>query len=208
MSEYYAIQRSTDHLAHYGVKGMKWGVRRALARGNSRALDRHFRKAAKKLTKLQDIGLYSKKYATKAAAYGAAAVGTGVLAAKRRTDLTTMLKPSKFKAPSVQLAFEGPNASRPVVYKTVTAPWFKGRPSPGKISTKPFIQNKTFRIGTGVAAAGLAGMAGLNAYRASHGAKYRKKAVEFKDAMDREFAGTKYAGKYIPLPKQKKKKRR
>ena len=57
MSEYYAVVRSTDHLAHYGVKGMKWGVRKAIARGNQKALDRHFRKAAKKLAKLQDIGL-------------------------------------------------------------------------------------------------------------------------------------------------------
>lgn len=28
MSEYYAVIRSTDYLAHYGVKGMKWGVRK------------------------------------------------------------------------------------------------------------------------------------------------------------------------------------
>ena len=28
MSEYYAVIRSTDHLAHYGVKGMKWGVKK------------------------------------------------------------------------------------------------------------------------------------------------------------------------------------
>lgn len=80
MSEYYAVQRSTDHLAHYGVKGMKWGVRKAIATGNQRALDRHFRKAAKKLKKLQDIGLRSGKYAAKATAYGAAAAGAGTLA--------------------------------------------------------------------------------------------------------------------------------
>lgn len=80
MSEYYAVVRSTDELAHYGVKGMKWGVRKALANRNERALDRHFRKAAKKLAKLQDIGMNSKKYAAKAAAYGAAAAGTGTVA--------------------------------------------------------------------------------------------------------------------------------
>ena len=52
MSEYYAVIRSTDHLAHYGVKGMKWGVRRATERGNVRALSRHYNRAARKLEKL------------------------------------------------------------------------------------------------------------------------------------------------------------
>ena len=52
MSEYYAVIRSTDHLAHYGVKGMKWGVRKAIERGNSKALSRQYRKAQKKLAKL------------------------------------------------------------------------------------------------------------------------------------------------------------
>ena len=79
MSEYYAVVRSTDHLAHYGVKGMKWGVRKALARGDEKALDRHFRRAARKLARLQDKGLNSRKYAAKAAGYGAAAAGAGTL---------------------------------------------------------------------------------------------------------------------------------
>jgi len=79
MSEYYAVVRSTDHLAHYGVKGMKWGVRKALARGDEKALDRHFRRAVRKLARLQDKGLNSRKYAAKAAGYGAAAAGVGAL---------------------------------------------------------------------------------------------------------------------------------
>lgn len=52
MSEYYAVQRSTDHLAHYGVKGMKWGVRKAIEKGNSKALARHHKKAENKLSRL------------------------------------------------------------------------------------------------------------------------------------------------------------
>lgn len=51
-NHYYAVERSGFELAHYGVKGMKWGVRKAIERGNSRALDRHYRKAAKKLQTL------------------------------------------------------------------------------------------------------------------------------------------------------------
>lgn len=64
MSEYYAVQRSTDYLAHYGVKGMKWGVRKAIEKGNSRALGRHYAKAQKKLKKLNakaDIDIQSEK---------------------------------------------------------------------------------------------------------------------------------------------------
>lgn len=103
---YYAIESSTDHLAHYGVKGMRWGVRKAIATGNQRALDRHYRKAVKKLAKLQDIGLNSRKYAAKSAAYGAAAAGTGALtvgglnlisnAVHKIIKIPTMKKANKF----------------------------------------------------------------------------------------------------------------
>lgn len=77
---YYGVIRSTDHLAHYGVKGMRWGVRRALATGNQALLDKHYRKAAKKLAKLQRIGDHPGLSKAKAAAYGAAAAGTGAIA--------------------------------------------------------------------------------------------------------------------------------
>lgn len=54
MSEYYAVQRSTDYLVHYGVKGMRWGVRKAIEKGNSKALARQYNRAAKKLAKLNN----------------------------------------------------------------------------------------------------------------------------------------------------------
>lgn len=36
MNEYYAVVRSSSALSHYGVKGMRWGVRRAIKRINER----------------------------------------------------------------------------------------------------------------------------------------------------------------------------
>ena len=52
--EYYGAPSTptSDYLAHYGVKGMKWGVRKAIDTGNQKKLDKHFQKATKKLTKL------------------------------------------------------------------------------------------------------------------------------------------------------------
>lgn len=44
MAEYYAVERSPSYLAHYGVKGMRWGVRRAKERGDEKALGRHYKK--------------------------------------------------------------------------------------------------------------------------------------------------------------------
>ena len=52
MPKYYGIQRSGEYLAHYGVKGMRWGVRKAKESGNSRQLDRQWRKANRKLHRL------------------------------------------------------------------------------------------------------------------------------------------------------------
>lgn len=77
----YAIERNGDYLAHYGIKGMKWGVRKAIERGNSRALSRQYAKAQKKLAKLEKRAANGKKYAKRAAALGAGAAAAGGLAA-------------------------------------------------------------------------------------------------------------------------------
>lgn len=81
--EYYGIASTPtdDFLAHYGIKGMKWGVRKAIASGNSRSLARQYRKAAKKLAKLEKRATSGKKYAKRAAALGAGAAAAGGLAA-------------------------------------------------------------------------------------------------------------------------------
>ena len=246
MSEYYAVQRSTDHLAHYGVKGMKWGVRKAIATGNQRALDRHFRKAAKKLRKLQDIGLHSGKYAAKAAAYGAAAAGVGTLA----IGGTKILKKINDRFPRRKLAEKVSDAykeymmgdpnSRDKAYKVYLAAknaadnfekskvvqtankfsdWGEKTHKIGsrrvRVANNPaakkdiIVSNDTlYRIGTGLAAAGLGAKAAQNVYRAANGKKYREKARQFKTAMDDAFGGTKYEGQYIALPKTRKRWRK
>lgn len=49
---YYAVERSMDHLAHYGIKGMRWGVRKAIQLGSDKKLSRQYKKAKKKLDQL------------------------------------------------------------------------------------------------------------------------------------------------------------
>lgn len=194
-NEYYAVIRSTDdHLAHYGIKGMRWGVRKAIAKGNSKALDRHFRKAARKLAKLQDIGLNRGKYVAKAAGYGAAAIGSGIGTAKIPNYT------SKYNY-----------SIRSPIKKTVPITRTKIRKMLGLNDSTA---NK-IGLGVGLATtAGLGAMAGVNAYRAANSRKYREKAVNFKNEMDNLFRGTKYQGKYVAQPRMpksnngKKRKRR
>ena len=81
MPQYYGVARSFEYLAHYGVKGMKWGVRKALERGSDRALRRQRIKAEKKLNKLMKLGTNKDKYKKRAIAYGLGAAKIGGLAA-------------------------------------------------------------------------------------------------------------------------------
>lgn len=83
MNEYYGAPSTptSDYLAHYGIKGMKWGVRKAIDSSNQRALDRHYAKAQKKLKKLSDradINIQKKKYDTWNGQAKKAAVSGGI----------------------------------------------------------------------------------------------------------------------------------
>lgn len=80
MSNYYAVDRNSEYLSHYGIKGMKWGVRKAIESGNTKAYMRHYNKALKKLAKLEKQANSGAKYARRAAALGTAAGLTGGIA--------------------------------------------------------------------------------------------------------------------------------
>ena len=75
--EFRLLRNSDEYLEHYGIKGMRWGVRKAIERGGTglgnRRLARQYRKAQKKLAKLEKQAGKSKKYARRAALMGAGA---------------------------------------------------------------------------------------------------------------------------------------
>ena len=77
----YAVDRSDEYLAHYGIRGMRWGVRKALASGNERRLAKHQARAQKKLAKLQRQATSQDKYNKRAARLAAGAAVAGGLAA-------------------------------------------------------------------------------------------------------------------------------
>ena len=219
---------------------MKWGVRKAILTGNQRALDRHYRKAAKKLAKLTDIGINSKKYAAKSVAYGAAAAGTGTLAVGGTKMAGNILSYAARKiapiyaryAPHTKKNYElyrkladndyvsdKVNAFGNKTYITKKNTAFVENaagermtiPGTNKYMTKttytPVVTGDTlYRAGAGLVTAGLAAKSAQNAYRASHGAKYRAKAKAWKNEMNSAFKGTQYEGRY-DRPKRRRRKR-
>ena len=82
INEYYgaASTATSDYLAHYGIRGMKWGVRRAINSGDSQKLSRQYAKAQKKLAKLEKRAAKTGKYAKRAALMGAGAAAAGAAA--------------------------------------------------------------------------------------------------------------------------------
>lgn len=225
MSEYYAVIRSTNHLAHYGVKGMKWGVRKAVLLGNEKKLRKNFNKAAKKLNKLQDKALRSGKYAAKAATYGTAAAATGALAIAGTEGLkkaTSKLKDSVYSKWAETGKIKDKKLQAYLAkkyYKTKAVSdvadkldkWGQQQSALAKYNPYSdkvkFTKNTVMRVGAGAAAAGLGAVAARNAYIASHGRKYLDKADSWRNAMDETFAGTKYQGQYVQDPKRKKRRK-
>lgn len=81
MAKYYAVVRDNSPLMHYGIRGMHWGVRRAIRKGDKRAYDRQLRKANKKLAQLEKQVNAGMKYTRKALEKGAKASAAAGLVA-------------------------------------------------------------------------------------------------------------------------------
>ena len=96
-NEYYGAPSTptSDYLAHYGVKGMKWGVRKAIQTGGTRGerrLSRQFAKAQKKLAKLEKRAAKSDTYAKRAKRMAAGAAVAGGLAAAGTSGVAAGMK--------------------------------------------------------------------------------------------------------------------
>lgn len=87
----YAIERSDEYLAHYGIRGMKWGVRKARERGNAAGLSKQYAKAQKKLSKLENRAAKADKYKKRAVRMGIGAAAAGGLAAAGTHGVGTAL---------------------------------------------------------------------------------------------------------------------
>ena len=170
MSEYYGVQRSEEYLAHYGIKGMKWGVQKAKAAGSDYKLGKQYYKAQKKLDKLNKKADAAKmreegsKHLKKAGLAGvdtgiAAGIGAGAAGINHLQALTT----NTINLGRMGLAGLGAGAAAVGLGRTA------------------------YHLGKGVKR------------KIQSGYNYNRRAVakrdEFKREMDKAFAGTKYARK-------------
>ena len=124
MNEYYAVVRSADELMHYGVKGMKWGVRKALKKNNMSKLAYHYQRASRKRDILKDR-TSRKDQKEEAKAYGtggAALLGLGALgglasygAIKGQTKLNDLIAPNSnyrmYRIPTGLIGMSGLSAA-------------------------------------------------------------------------------------------------
>lgn len=209
MSEYYAVQRTGDELRHYGIKGMKWGVRKALNTKSSgraaRKLRKQYLKAENKLRKLSDKADLSRQKAA-AKEHGKKALRSGLTSAALAT-----------------LNYGFNNQYKKSVINNMKSGKHKSIPL-NRTGTLELPTNKDSLAWLGAAGATAAGSnIGLtkSAYHTGKAiaAKHRStkrghaKAVAKRDAfkreMDKAFAGTQYASRSSKsgTPRQGKKRR-
>ena len=95
MATYYGVERSSDYLEHYGIKGMKWGVQRALEKHDKEALKRQYQKASNKLVKLSlnaNRGVQQRLFNSAKARMASGALGSALGSAGLTAALNNDLK--------------------------------------------------------------------------------------------------------------------
>ncbi len=219
MIEYYGISKSSaSFIAHYGIKGMRWGVRKAIIDGNAKAYNNQYLKAVKKLNKLSkraDIEVQKenvKKHNKRAAIalgvglIGVGGVGSSYLLNKKARDAigaSSLLKPRSRKKKYIG---EGKDFAKNGSGLSLQSPIGGGYLSVSNEEARKYLNNystasspnKTSKtkiireIGAGIGAVGL----GAAAYHKSRAlaAKYRItnkghiNAVAKRDAWQNEMA--------------------
>jgi hypothetical protein len=231
VAEYYGVTRSPEYLAHYGVKGMKWGVRKAREMGGERGakrLSKEYAKASKKLAKLNakaDINKQNqiaKKYGKIAKVSGSiGAAGIGVSGASKLLKIKNHNDIEKTWANIYNKKYGTNYLSMPSSYDSTRAFVINDKDA-NKAWQKYFDKNTRLRdshiVSGGIGAAGLAVGAATGAKALA--AKYRTttgghaaavaRRDEFKREMDKAFKGYKPPKRketYVTLDLRSKKRR-
>lgn len=220
MSEYYAVQRSDEYLAHYGVKGMKWGVRKAVEKGNTKRLARHYKRAAKKLARLNakaDVNKQSvnaSKYNKIAKIHGkVAAAGLGTMAAfsgAHKISRLAALAYNKKEADALNSRQNSTDWRAQALYKNASDYYREMGNEAWDVNDKLYQIRKYSGIPhiVGGLTVGAATSAAINKVR-SVAAKHRTttkghaKAVAKRDAWKKEMQSAFKGTKYKDLPKVK-----
>lgn len=177
MDHYYGVVRSDSNtLSHYGIRGMKWGVRKAKENRDSKALSKQYQKALKKAKKLNTKANISKSKAEYKGRMTDAgmALGAGALLAGGSLGLRSMARASNSHIKAV-----GVSGFIPFYYDSETAPQYAVPMGAGLGALG------AYQLGKGIAAK----------YRttAKGHVKAKEKAENWKKEMKRAFKGTKYS---------------
>lgn len=198
-NEYYgaASTPTEDFFAHYGVRGMKWGVTKALHKGTDKALKKEYAKAQKKLSKLKDEADISKQkteikyHGKKALTSGLAGVGLGGLTVAGLKNLNYNIANSPYET------ITNKNHTTHIIHPSTSAKISGGLTAASALGTVGLLGKSGYHTG----------MAIRSKYKTT--SKGHKKAVEkysnFRNAVNEAFSGTKYGKKGVPSTKKRRK---
>lgn len=214
MSEYYAVERTGSELAHYGVRGMRWGVKKALNAKSQKRRDRLMRKVAikaeNKLRKLNDnADLARQKAAAKSNTKKAlrSGVTSAALAAlnygannQYQKSVSDNIRSRKFTGVEI-----GKGRNRVVIPTNRNSLAWLGAAGASAVGSNIGLTKATYHAGKAIAAASRSSKRGH--------AKAVAKRDAFKREIDKAFKDTKYAsqissGSNSSTSKPKTKKRR